>query len=139
MYFCHLVRDGPPSIVFIMYVSLPTRTRISKQFFFAFFSLILASCLTGCGVSGAAPASTSPTTSPNQVSLTVSPSSANLQTGASQQFTATVTGTSNTAVTWKATGGSINASGLYTAPQSPGTYTVTATSVTDTSKSARPR
>lgn len=46
--------------------------------------------------------------------------------GGKQQFTATVTGTTSTAVAWSATGGgSINASGLYTAPASiPATTTV---------------
>jgi hypothetical protein len=39
-----------------------------------------------------------------------------LQSGQSQQFTATVTGTSDTAVTWTAILGSISSSGLYTAP-----------------------
>jgi Bacterial Ig domain len=70
------------------------------------------------------------------VAITVSPTATGLWTGAAQQFTAAVNGSTNTGVTWKTTGGSINSSGLYTAPQSVGTYTVTATSVADTSKSA---
>ncbi len=70
------------------------------------------------------------------VSVTISPTSATLQPGKTQQFTATVTGSSNTAVTWTATGGTISSSGLYTAGQSTGNFAVTATSVADTSKSA---
>jgi beta-glucanase (GH16 family) len=70
------------------------------------------------------------------VSLSVSPTATSLATGASQQFTATVTGSSNTAVTWSASGGSVSSSGLYTAPSSAGTYTVKATSAADTTKSA---
>ena len=69
------------------------------------------------------------------VSITISPTSSSIPTGSTQQFTATVTGSSNTAVTWSVTGGSIS-SGLYTAPGTAGTYTVKATSVADSSKSA---
>ena len=70
------------------------------------------------------------------VAVTISPGSASLSTGGSQQFTATVTGNSNTAVTWSASGGTITTSGMYTAPSTAGTYTVTATSAADATKSA---
>ena len=70
------------------------------------------------------------------VTLSVSPTSASLQPGATQQFSATVTGSTNAAVTWTATGGTISTSGLYTAPSTAGTYTVKATSVADNTKSA---
>jgi uncharacterized protein YjdB len=75
---------------------------------------------------------------PPVVTVAVSPASVSLQTGATQAFTATVTGTTNTAVTWsvvEAGGGSVNGSGLYTAPGSAGSYHVKATSVADPSKS----
>jgi hypothetical protein len=56
------------------------------------------------------------------------------------QFSATVTGSTNTAVNWSVQGGSgngtINASGLYTAPAAAGTYTVIATSQVDDTQSA---
>jgi hypothetical protein len=71
-----------------------------------------------------------------QVSVAVSPTSASIQTGSQQQFSASVSGTTNTAVTWTTSGGTVSTSGLYTAPPSGGTYTVTATSAGDTSKSA---
>ena len=70
------------------------------------------------------------------VSLTVSPTSIALVPGGTQQFTATVTGSNNTAVSWSATGGTVSATGLYTAPSTPGTYTVTATSAADSTQSA---
>ncbi len=70
------------------------------------------------------------------VTLNVSPTSAVLQPAQTQQFTAAVTGSSNTAVTWTATGGTISSSGLYTAGQSIGNFAVTAKSVADTNKSA---
>jgi hypothetical protein len=75
-------------------------------------------------------------TAPVIVSVSVSPTSASLQTGAQQLFSASVSGTSNTGVTWSSTGGSVSSTGLYTAPSSAGTYTVTATSVADSTKSA---
>jgi uncharacterized protein (DUF1800 family) len=59
------------------------------------------------------------------VQLTVSPATAGVSLGATQQFTA------NTSVTWSATAGSISATGLYTAPAAmpaSSTVTVTATS-----------
>lgn len=70
------------------------------------------------------------------VAVTISPSIISIATSATQQFTATVTGSSNTAVTWTANFGSISATGLYTAPASSVTATVTATSVADSTKSA---
>jgi hypothetical protein len=75
-------------------------------------------------------------TQPTQVSISVSPGTANIQTGGQQQFTASVFGTSNTGVAWKATGGTVTTTGLYTAPSTAGTYTVTATSAADSTKSA---
>ncbi len=77
------------------------------------------------------------------VSVTISPTSANLMVGGTQQFTATVQNASNTTVTWLVNGvpggsnstGTISASGLYTATAS-GTFTVTARSVADPTKSA---
>jgi hypothetical protein len=75
-------------------------------------------------------------TAPVAVSVSISPSSASLTTGGTQQFSATVNGSSNTAVNWSATGGTISTSGLYTAPTTAGTYTVTARSVADSTKSA---
>jgi hypothetical protein len=79
-----------------------------------------------------------------QVSVSIAPTMASVPVGATQQFTATVSGTSNTAVTWAVDGvpsgnasvGTVDANGLYTAPQTTGHHTVTATSVADTSKSA---
>ena len=45
-------------------------------------------------------------------------------------------GTSNTAVTWSASAGTIATNGLYTAPSAAGTYTISAISKADTSKFA---
>jgi len=79
------------------------------------------------------------------VSVSVSPASANLQLSGTQQFTAAVTGNSNTGVTWQAgvtggnsTYGTISADGLYTAPSSGSTpfgVSITAISKADATKS----
>jgi Immunoglobulin I-set domain/Heparinase II/III-like protein len=80
------------------------------------------------------------------VVVTVTPATTSVATGGTQQLTASVVGTSNTAVTWTVLGagcsasacGTINGTGLYTAPPavpSPATVIVTATSAADTSKS----
>jgi hypothetical protein len=72
------------------------------------------------------------------VKISVSPTSATLVSNQKQQFTATVSGTSNTGVTWSATTGTIEATGLYTAPTvtSPTNVVVTTTSTADSTKSA---
>ena len=86
-------------------------------------------------------------TAPTAVSVTISPTSATVGAGGTQQFTATVTNTNNTAVTWQvngvpggnATAGTISSAGLYTAPAvvpSPATVTVRAVSQADATKSA---
>src|SRR5713226_1833235 len=99
--------------------------------------------LVGCG------ANTSQPLPPSQpMAITVTPSSATVQTGGVQQFTATVSPTgANQAVTWSLSGtgctgascGTIDATGKYAAPATaptPATVTLTATSVTDATKSA---
>lgn len=75
------------------------------------------------------------------VSVSVTPTSATLVASQMKQFTATVSGSSNTAVTWSISPmvGAISSSGVYTAPgiiSATQTVTVKATSVADTGKSA---
>jgi hypothetical protein len=74
------------------------------------------------------------------VVVAVAPSSVSLQGGGSQQFTASVSGASNTAVSWSMNPilGTLN-NGLYTAPltvASAQTVTITATSIADPSRAA---
>ncbi len=73
------------------------------------------------------------------VSVAVSPKSPSLITGAAQLFACTVTGSADTVCTWAvqegAGGGAIGANGGYTAPATPGTYHVVATSRADPTKS----
>lgn len=78
------------------------------------------------------------------ISVSVSPTSANLACSAQQQFTATVTGGSNQSVNWtvdnvaggNSSVGTISSNGLYTAPAAPGNHNITAISVADATKSA---
>ncbi|MBV9623766.1 MAG: putative Ig domain-containing protein [Acidobacteria bacterium] len=72
------------------------------------------------------------------VSLAISPTGASLTSGASQQFSATVQGTGNTAVSWSASAGNISSTGMFTAPvvSNNTNVSVTATSVADTTKNA---
>ena len=67
------------------------------------------------------------------IQVKVSPPTANLVSNQSQTFTATVTGTSQTGVSWSASAGSITSSGVYTAPpvSTATNVTVTATSNAD--------
>lgn len=80
------------------------------------------------------------------INVSVSPPAPNIVIGAMQAFSALVTGTSNTAVTWSVSGtgsecsgggspcGTIDSGGVYTAPAAvptPATVTVTATSQAD--------
>ncbi len=104
-------------------------------------SLILLGLLVACGGPSTPP--------PIAVSVSGTPTSLypNYSDWPSQtaQFTATVTNTTNTAVTWAVTtpnGGTISSSGLYTAPtvpaqgaqRPPASVTITATSQADTTK-----
>ena len=59
-------------------------------------------------------------------SISVSPNGATLQSGQTQQFTATILRSSGTPV-WSATGGTITTTGLYTAGSVAGSFTVRAT------------
>jgi len=67
------------------------------------------------------------------IAVTITPSAVTLPPGGSQQFGATVRGTADPRVTWRVVsgGGSIDATGLFTAGPSAGTSVVRATSVVD--------
>src|SRR5215831_14907603 len=95
--------------------------------------LVLPIVVTGCGGGGGG-ANSIP------IVVSISPFRANLSQGGTQPFTATVSGTSNSAVNWSvqegAAGGSITNMGAYTAPSQSGVFHVIATSQADTTKSA---
>jgi hypothetical protein len=112
--------------------------------------LIASGCASGGGgtVTGSSvvPPPASPP-SPASVSVTVTPATASLLLGNTQTFTPTVTGTTNTAISWSVNGvaggsplsGTISTGGVYTAPQilpTSTTVTITAQSVADATKQA---
>jgi hypothetical protein len=98
---------------------------------------LLALC-SGCGGSS--------NSSSDTVSIALSPQTTTLPVSSSAQFTATVSGSSNTSVTWQVNGtvggsstyGTISSSGLYTAPNAvpASAITITAVAQADTSKTA---
>ena len=84
---------------------------------------------TGCDPStSATPSASSP---PSSVSVAIVPLTATVPEGGSLSFLATVKGVADTTVRWSVTGGSITSSGVYTAPNTVGIYSVVATSVAD--------
>jgi DNA-binding beta-propeller fold protein YncE len=117
----------------------------SRKFWFA-LSLVCAAIPLGCS------------SSPTNVSISLNVTAVTVNLNAEQDFVATVTGTSNTTVTWEVTGptggavtsgnttiGTITTGGIYTAPAvltctptttTPCTVTVTAVSAADTSVTA---
>ena len=70
------------------------------------------------------------------ITVTISPTSASIAVSTTLQFSATVTGSTNTSVTWSASCGTITTSGLYTAPATISSCIVTATSAANTAVSA---
>ena len=101
----------------------------------------------GCAGVGSKSGGSSPTIPPENagVVVTVTPATAAVRAGATQKFAVAVTGNANTSVAWSinavpggnATTGTIDATGLYTAPinlPTPNTITVTATSAADNTK-----
>ena len=112
-------------------------------------SLALVGGITSCG--GSPPISSNAVSSSgaasNAVTIVINPTSAKVVVGQTEQFTAIVTGSSDTAVNWSVNGvaggnqtlGTITQAGLYTAPQvlpSPSGMVVTATSQAAPSASA---
>jgi hypothetical protein len=74
------------------------------------------------------------------ITVAVSPGTAAVNSCLTQTFAASVTGTTDTAVTWsvlEAGGGTITSAGVYTAPSTAGTYHVVATSHASSSRTAQ--
>ncbi len=103
--------------------------------------LVTATSVADPSKSATVPVSVAGTSSQSQTgtvsSVTVSPATAKSATSGTLQFTADVLGTaSNKGVTWKASSGTVSASGMFTAPSKAGSASVTATSVADPTKAA---
>lgn len=95
------------------------------------------STITATGVSVPSETATSVITV-RAVAVTVAPTTGSIGVNATLQVTPTVIGSTNTAVTWSVVsgGGSVNGSGLYTAPATATTADVRATSTADTNRFA---
>lgn len=100
----------------------------------AISSLVIA--LTACGGSGSSNRPASPPSSSTITSVSPACAPATIAIGATSQCTATVkgTGTYSSAISWSASSGAVNASGVFTAPASALAVTVTATSMQDSTK-----
>jgi len=113
---------------------LATIQRPKRRYAALGVAITLTLLFIACGGGGAS--SISPP--PSVITVRVTPASANVFPGQTQQFTATVTGTTNPQVNWSANGaGSISNTGLYTPPATvttPSTVTVSAQSQADTTK-----
>ena len=76
---------------------------------------------------------------PPSVSISISPTAANVSLNQTTQFDAKVQGASSTSVTWSVkeeNGGTVTSGGMYHAPWLEGTYHLTATAVADATKTA---
>jgi hypothetical protein len=112
--------------------------------------LVTVACILGCSggvATSVSPSTPAPTPTSSSVSVTVTPTTSSVLLGNTQTFTPSVTGSTNTAVSWSVNGipggspttGTITAAGVYTAPQilpAPTTVTVTAQSIADPGKQA---
>jgi hypothetical protein len=107
--------------------------------------LIASASAVGCGSAVTSSPAVQPP--PATINVTVTPAAASLLLGNTQVFTPTVTGTTDTTVSWSVNGivggspltGTVNASGVYTAPlvlPTLTTVTVTAQSIADATKQA---
>ena len=90
----------------------------------------------GCGGAAGTGSTSGKGGSAQTVSIGVAPTTTTLTTNSTLQFTAAVSGTSNTAVSWSVASGAgtVSSSGVYTAPASAGTAKVMATSIADSSR-----
>ncbi len=72
---------------------------------------------------------------PAAISVHINPAAMVMTTGASQHFSASVSGSAVAAVVWSASAGSMGSDGSFVAPAIPGSVLVRATSVADPAKS----
>lgn len=112
------------------------RSHRPNPFHCAILIAAVSSLLGLAACSGVSTANSNSSNNPPAIVVTVSPATATVASAGTKQFTAVVKNTSNTAVTWSASPGSISTQGLYQAPTvtTDTNATVTATSVADPTK-----
>jgi hypothetical protein len=82
-----------------------------------FLVLSLLLCLTGLTIAcGSASQSSNSAGASTNSSMSLSPSNTSMPSQAQQQFTASISGTADTAVTWSSSAGTISSNGFFTAP-----------------------
>jgi len=111
------------------------RNRVRSSLATLFLIALLA-----CGGGSKTPATTPTPTPPasptiTSVSVSCSPTTVDVSTTAQCDAAVTGTGSFSSSVTWSASTGAIDTTGLFTAPASAATATITATSTQDTTKS----
>ncbi len=109
---------------------------MSHRFITKLLTLPLLAAVLACGGGGGGSTSGSTGGSTSAaVTVTTSTPQVSLAPNATVQLQATVSGSTNTALTWTTTGGLIDGQGRYTAPAVEGTYRAVATAVADPAKS----
>jgi chitinase len=101
--------------------------------------LFLAACSGGGGGGGVVTPAPTPTPTSGQVTIALTPQTAELPANGNQQFACVVTVDIDTRCGWsvqEAGGGTVSVSGLYVAPATAGTYHVIAKSLADPLKTA---
>ena len=122
-------------------VKARAKSRSQRQWL---WGLAIAALAAGAGCTGNTSSTQNPGTNPKGSALIVSPATANVRAGDSQQFSASVTGVASQNVAWSVNGvadgtaatGTIDSGGKYTAPATlpnPGTATIQAASTADAS------
>src|SRR5580692_4778731 len=123
----------------------PARNTWREQMRRASLGLVLALIFVNVSCTGTTKSSPG-STPPSQITVSVTPTAANVRAGAGEPFAASVTGTTNQGVTWSVNGvvggnatvGTITNTGVYTAPAvptNPNTITISAASVADSGAS----
>jgi plastocyanin len=75
-------------------------------------------------------------TDPKEISVSIDPQVVEVAAGSLVHFTAAVRGPTDTRVRWSASAGTIQQDGTWQAGNAPGTFSITATSLTDPTRSA---
>jgi len=99
--------------------------------------LVLSATLCVCSCSSLfGSGSNSGSQSAPAIAVSITPPSARISPAGTVLFTASVTGTSDVAVTWSAVGGTISSTGLFTAASGASSATITAQSIANPASSA---
>ena len=133
--------------VLLVRIHMQKSTNFVSQHLLLLVFVLSAALLVGCTgtTKSSSPSNSNTPPSGSSVTVTVSPASASVRAGATQSFSATVAGSSNTSVSWQVNGvaggsaatGTITSSGMYTAPGAvPGSNSIMVRAVSSADASA---